>query len=183
MRRLPICLSALAFTVLALCLASCDGALPSDPDASPDVATASFAAAAPVHLVTGKGFVWYDDPQYEYMNLEVNARATEDDAWGVWHYQFRSREPGGRIMCRALCVAVSGNRAWLGGVAVQAGNPANIGKWFGLYVEDNGEGSDAPPDKLLSLWFGVNESMAWDFCSQMPVTEGRVVEGGNLQVH
>ena len=183
MRRLLTVLLSLAFAVLALSFASCDGGLPSDPDVDVDAVAASFASASPVHLVTGKGFVWYDDPQYQYMNLEVNARATAEGARGVWHYQFRSREPGGRIMCRAICVAVSGNRAWLGGVAVQAGNPANVGKWFGLYVEDNGEGGDAPPDRLLSQWFGVNESMARDFCSQMPATEGRVVEGGNLQVH
>jgi hypothetical protein len=164
---------------------SCDGQMPSDPGLELDAVTARLGGGNAVHIVTGKGSVWYGEPRNQWMDVEFNARQTADGSvHGKWHYQFHSRKPGGRIMAEVVCLSVVGNSAWLGGRAIQAVNPGNVGKWFGLRVVDNGEGANDPPDQMTrSQWFGVNEFMAWDMCEQMPTDhELQDIPKGNIQI-
>jgi hypothetical protein len=55
---------------------------------------------------------------------------------------------------------------------------------MGVYIEDNGEGADAPPDRIFHRWLGVSEEEALLFCAG-PRPEDptpREVAAGNLQV-
>ncbi len=184
-------LKAFLIAVIAMCalvLSSCDGQAPSDLVLDPvvDLAAveAQFDAQAPAHLVTGKGTVWHPT-RNQWMEIEFNVQQLADGSVnGKYHYLYHSRRPRGRVMVRAVCVRVDGNSAWIGGQAIQAVSPNTIGKWFGLRMVDNGEGANDPPDQMsTSLWFGVNESMAWDICSDPPPEYPlQEITKGNIQV-
>jgi hypothetical protein len=175
---------AVALAACVLALTSCDVQVPSDPVVDLAPIHAQFEARAPAHLVTGKGTVWHPTRE-QWMEIEFNVQQLADGSVdGKWHYLYHSRRPRGRIMARVICMSVVGNSAWLGGQAIQAMNEQNIGKWFGLRVVDHGEGAVEPGDEMTtSLWFGVNENMAWDFCSGMPTNHAlQEITRGNIQV-
>ena len=179
----------LAAAVLAFpaSLASCDGQAPSAPevDLAAVEAQAAAKAGAGGHIVSGKGTLWVPEPWNQWMNLPFHAVEKPDGSvHGNWHHQFRSRDAGGRVIVEVLCMAVDGNQAWLGGRSTFAMNPDNIGKFFALYLIDNGEGKNDPPDQMTrTLWFSWDEQRMWDHCANMP-TDYDVwpLAGGNVQI-
>ncbi len=170
-----------------LALASCDGQAPSAPVVDLEAVEAQLAASpqAGEHIVSGKATLWVPEPWNAYMILPFHAKmAADGSVKGKWHHQLRGQAGGGRVIVEVLCMAVDGNRAWLGGQSTFAQNPNNIGKHFGLYVIDHGEGEGAPPDEMTrTLWFSVDEQRMRDHCANMP-TDYNIwpLAGGNVQV-
>ena len=56
---------------------------------------------------------------------------------------------------------------------------------MGLYVQDSGEGRQAPADKIAQSWIGPDPAGAQEFCTGTPadLPRTRDVEIGNIQVH
>jgi len=191
-KRTTISRIAILVPLLALAAASCNGDPPTAPDATAagttitgaaDLDAKSVNAQGAVHVVAGHGVVWHDGSG-QWLNTSFHALQMQDGSVnGNWHYQFQSREPRGRIFVQVTCLSVVGNQAWMTGFATQAGNPANIGKWFGLHVIDNGEGHGVVDQIDGTRWFGVDPDAAAEYCATMPVLEPiRAVEAGNVQV-
>jgi hypothetical protein len=186
-RTTAVILSVVAAT-LALAAVSCNGKSPTAVDAASVDAkvhsTSEAAANGPAHIVNGKGTVWAGDPWNNWLNISFHAKLDADGtAKGNWHHQFRTRVPGGRIVAQVTCLSVVGNEAWMAGYSTQAGNPNNVGKWFGLHVIDNGEGAGVVDEMSRTLWFGPDEQRAIDLCEQMP-TDHLItpIIAGNVQV-
>jgi len=188
MRSLLTFVCALLGAFLVLSLLSCDGEVPVDPDAAVAEAVLSAKAHPATHSVTGQATSWYEGPTgaQGWLHISLSARLQPDgSAKGNFHWQWRSRDPGGRIFVKVECLAISGSEARMVGKASQAGNPDNVGKWMGLYVKDGGEGRGAPPDLIFQRWFGTLGAEAIDFC-RAPQPEDpvpRELTAGNIQVH
>ena len=194
MKRFIAPVSAVACSFLVLTVAACDGEIPAAPDAVLAHTDLDAKAYPATHSVTGQGTTWSESGQ-QWFIISLNARLMPDGtAKGNFHWQYRSREPGGRIFVKVSCLAVVGNEAWILGQASQAGNEANVGKWMGVHVVDYGEGRDAPPDEIYQRWFGpspdsefpeVPPAAATEFCPGTS-TDGpdpRALMSGNIQVH
>ncbi|MDP2471923.1 MAG: hypothetical protein Q8W45_09875 [Candidatus Palauibacterales bacterium] len=182
MRRLLAFACALIGAALVFTLLSCDGEVPVAPDGELLDSNLTAQALPALHSVTGQATTWYSGG---YFVLAMNARHMPDGtAGGNFHWLYRSREPGTRIFVKVSCLTVVGDEAWMVGQASQAGNPNNIGRWFGLYVADNGEGVGASPDLIAHRWLGTDSVGAMAFCTGTPGDlEGvRAVEAGNIQV-
>ena len=94
-----------------------------------------------------------------------------------------ARTAGGRIVAQVTCLSVVGNEAWMAGYSTQAGNPDNVGKWFGLHVIDNGEGHGTVDEMSRTLWFSTDQQRASDFCEYMPTDHPvTTIIAGNVQV-
>jgi hypothetical protein len=172
---------------LALALASCDGEIPAGPDAVLTDTGLDAKAYPATHSVTGQGTRWYERPGSEgWTVISLNARLMPDGTpKGNFHWLWRSRDPGGRIFVKVSCLTIVGNEAWMVGQASQAVNRDNIGKWMGLYVVDNGEGRNAPPDEIAHHWLGSQADVAGQFCTEASA-EGivtRAVTSGNIKIH
>ena len=80
------------------------------------------------------------------------------------------------------CLAVVGNEAWIGGVYDRASSPVLVGTGFWFYVQDDGEGHNAPPDLVRRHVRSGNA----DDCASMPDPGTEFlfpVEAGNIQIH
>ncbi len=188
MKRTTTLVVAILAAALALATISCSGEPPTALDStSIDVSAKSTnpdAVTGPTHIVNGKGTVWVGDPWNAWINIPFHAKLDPDgSAKGSWHHQFRRRVSGGRIVVEVTCLSVAGNQAWMAGYSTQAGNPGNLGKWFGLHVIDNGEGSGVVDEMSRTLWFGFDEQEAMEFCEFM-TTDHDVwpITAGNVQV-
>ena len=154
---------------------------PSSPDASASNAT-SLAATGAAHVVNGGGAVWRSDLGVWY-HTAVTARVMPNgSASGNWHYWVRGRELRSRIFVKVSCLTVVGNEAWMVGQSSQARNPANVGKWFGLHVVDNGEGSGAAELMSGTAWLGFDAAAAADYCTGAVPTIDWTLADGNFQV-
>jgi len=186
-RTTAVILTVIAVT-LALVAVSCSGEAPTGLDAAAldaKVKAGSEAAATgPAHIVNGKGTLWVGDPWNAWINIPFHAKLDPDgSAKGSWHHRLRGNVGGGRIVVQVTCLSVDGNQAWMAGYSTQAGNPNNVGKWFGLHVIDNGEGYGVVDEMSRTLWFGPDEQRAIDFCALMPMDhEIAPLAGGNVQV-
>ena len=188
MRRLLAFAGAVIAFILVFSLISCDSEVPVAPDGSSNVSGngAQLRANPALHSVTGQGTSWYERGEGAgWMVIASSARQMPDgSASGNFHWQVHTRNWGGRVFVKVSCLTITGSEARMVGQASQAGNPDNVGKWMGLYIEDNGEGADAPPDRIFHRWFGPFEEEALLFCAG-PRPEDpapRDVAAGNLQV-
>lgn len=187
MRRLVTSACTLIGAVLALALLSCDGEVPAAPDAALLDSNLAAKANPAGHSVTGQATTWYRGPsgQEGWLHISLSARSMPDgSAKGNFHWQWRSRDPGGRIFVKVSCLTIVGNEAWMVGQATQAGNPDNVGKWMGLYAADNGEGASGSPDLIAQEWIGDDPAEAQTFCTGTPadIDSKREVEIGNIQI-
>ncbi len=176
-----------AGAVSAFTLLSCDGEVPGDPGVGLTQSELLAAANPAMHSATGQNTGWYVGPSGTsgWLHISLSARQMPDgSARGNFHWQWRSRDPAGRIFVKVSCLTVVGNEAWMVGQASQAGNPNNVGLWMGLYVQDNGEGGNAAPDRIAQSWIGPNPVGAQEFCTGTPtdLPRTRDVEIGNIQV-
>lgn len=188
MKRTTTLLVAILAAALALAAISCSGEPPTSVDAiatSPTpMSGTGVASIESMHIVNGKGSTWVGDPWNAWINISFHAKLDPDGgAKGSWHHQFPGNVEGGRVVVRVTCLSVAGNQAWMAGYSTQAGNPNNIGKWFGLHVIDNGEGQATIDEMSRTRWFGFDEQAAMDFCEFM-TTDHEVwpITAGNVQV-
>jgi hypothetical protein len=150
-------------------------------DAVPTQASGAIVGNS-AHQVSGGGAIWRSDLGVWYYTT-VTARFMPDgSASGNWHYWVRARELRSRIFVKVSCLTVVGNEAWMVGQSTQAEAVANIGKWFGLHVVDNGEGHGVADVMSNTLWFGTDAAAAAAFCTGSAPSADWPLADGNLQV-
>ncbi len=188
MRRALLFACAVVGAFLVLSAVSCNGEMPVSPNTSADANNEGVQAAAQPagYSVTGHGTSWYErGGNSGWMIIALDARQMPDGSVkGNFHWQVRTREWGGRVFSKIRCLNIGGNEARIVGQASQAGNPANVGKWQGIWVQDNGQGHAASPDRIFHRWFGPFEEEAMLFCEgpRPEDPEPREVVAGNIMV-
>ena len=113
------------------------------------------------------------------LNFSVTKRA---DGSVDGHYYFRAlgTDPDQFIRVRVTCMTiVDGNKAWIGGIAEDAFQPALIGRVSYFYAFDNGEGANADGDVVSRVRAGDVDSALEEFCTDLPqvLTPFDVVRG------
>ncbi len=75
------------------------------------------------------------------------------------------------------CLTITGNQAEMSGTITSAANPALVGQYFYLRVVDNGEGANADPDQIASLFgFASGPVCSGSHLGLLPI------DSGNIQV-
>jgi len=75
------------------------------------------------------------------------------------------------------CLAVSGNRAAIGGIVTQSDPPVFVGDTVAFLVVDNGEGPTALPDQISFVVVTSGED-----CSSFFGLELHTIDAGNVQI-
>lgn len=78
------------------------------------------------------------------------------------------------------CLRVAGNRAFMSGVITKASDPAIEGRGALWSVQDNGEGANAPPDRISLVFVGGPGGLPHNWCQAGPPPVN--VVDGNIQV-
>ena len=146
MKRL---LSLLLLAVLPLLL-SCDSGTNGGTEAvlGPDVNQPTLLLSnAGITAVTGSGHYVNTVGDWRTMSFHVK-RDSDGEVRGSFQMVLH-RQPPLLFHGRLTCLSVVGNEAWIGGVYEKTTNPDLLGMGFGIYAQDNGQGAEAEPDKLL----------------------------------
>ena len=146
MKRL---LSLLLLAMLPL-LVSCDNATNGGTEAvlGPDVSQQTLQLSnAGTTAVTGSGHYVNTVGDWRTMSFHVK-RDSDGEVRGSFQMVLH-RQPPLLFHGRLTCLSVVGNEAWIGGVYEKTTNPDLLGMGFGIYAQDNGQGAEAEPDKLL----------------------------------
>ena len=173
--------NALIVLAAAISAAACSQNLPTAPGNPPAPAASTSVTGGAGPVVTGSAHTL--SAGGELRAVAFNAVALPDgsasgeaqinvqsiDAW--WH-------------TRIECLAVVGNRAFLGGTIAEASDARiRVGTKSYFWVEDHGEGAGAPADRVSLA--GVNETPEGleDFCGLVQnLLPGLDVLRGNVQI-
>lgn len=167
---------------------ACSGA-PTDMATAPDEPMAAAAARRVIGSVTGGAhFTVGPIGEEGWRTSSVSARLHADGTAGG-QAQFKNRWSGNEMHMEVTCVNFMPNgRAFVGGT-ITRGEPLAAGDLAGFFVEDNGQGAQAAPDRS-SGWFGAFLPEELDFSCNTDIPAANpfwnntllVVESGNLQV-
>lgn len=179
MRRFAL----LLLPVIAVALAGCEES-PTDGyvELIPDFARAGGITAA----VAGSGHIpsGADDKRVFSFTAQQNANGAVSGQFTlvITASVLGSENPSiTRIEVEVTCMAVAGNRAWVGGVVKSSTIPEWVGRETGWSVEDNGEGANS--GDLISLTnIPGDPGLAQSVCDAQTRVPNRLVDHGNVQV-
>ena len=178
MKRL---LSLLLLAVLPLLL-SCDSGTKGGTEAilGPDANQQTFMRDhAGTTAVTGSGH--YVNTLGDWRTMSFHVKQDSDGAVRGSFELVLHRQPPLLFHGRLTCLSVVGNEAWIGGVYEKATNPDLLGMGFGIYVQDNGQGSNAEPDKLLR---NVRGQVPEEWCADVSAHgQPYDIVSGNITIH
>lgn len=181
MKRL---LSLLLLAVLPLLL-GCDGGTdgPTEGLLGPDLEQQTLKRdRAAATAVTGSGH--YVNTRDDWRTFSFHVRQDSDGEVRGGFQMILHRQPPLMFHGRLTCLSVVGNEAWIGGIYEKSSNPSLIETGFGIYVQDNGQGAKARPDKLLR---NVRGQVPEQWCSEMQDVSGHgqlyEIESGNITIH
>jgi hypothetical protein len=166
-------------------LLSCDSGTRSGTEAvlgpDPDQQTFQLDNAGAT-AVTGSGHYVISTGDWRTLSFHVR-RDSDGEVRGNFQMVLH-REPPLIFHGPLTCLAVAGNEAWIGGAYEKATNSDLIGTGFGIYVQDNGQGAEAAPDKLLRH---QRNQVPEEWCAEMrDVSEYAQlydVLSGNITIH
>lgn len=139
-------------------------------------AAVSAASADSLSSATGSGHTLSAG---ELRSLSFSANQLPDGTAGG-QAQINARSLDAFAHIAIDCLEVTGNIAHMSGTVVQTSDPTVFlpDEYVHFAVQDNGEGADAPPDRVSGI--PVDEPFRCD--DSTPPTLTRVVVRGNLQV-
>ena len=180
MRRIHALRFAVASASLSL-LTACEHSAPTSlqPTSAPSLLAVGRGGA----VVTGGG-------QYTggFGSTTVTVHAVRHaDGTITGQYQQRNPDLGLRLHGSVDCVSTSGNRVFVSGIISNVQNPGITGipegAVFMLFVEDNGEGASAPPDRISPFIYGVPPFSCTNAAIQdFLAARTDPLESGNFQV-
>lgn len=149
----------------------------------PDVNQLTFKQdKAGTPAVTGSGHYVNTIGDWRTMSFHVK-RDSDGEVRGSFRMVLHRQPPllfGGPL----TCLTVVGNEVWIGGVYEKATNPGLLGMGFGIYAQDNGQGAEAEPDKLLRH---QRNQVPEEWCAEMRdvSAHGQLydVVSGNITIH
>ncbi|MDH5198359.1 MAG: hypothetical protein OEY20_14040 [Gemmatimonadota bacterium] len=170
----------LQFVLLAIVLVACD-----DRGITVTAENAQFAVVGgpPVHQVLGGGSIVREDiegaPREIYgFQAQVDA---DGNAWGEAEVHFPSNDVKMHIAVR--CLAIERNQAWLSGEVTRSDDPETpVGRVFVWQVRDNGEGGDAPPDRISNFFYLETGNYEPDACREKTPRPTYRWDNGNVRI-
>jgi hypothetical protein len=174
--------SAMFGIVVATAAAACE--MPSEPRAGETPAQTFDVVASPAIVARASGAAHRDAAGLPViLNFSVIKRA-DGSVKGEYYFRALGTDPDQWLRVKVTCMTVvDGNKAWIGGITVDAFLPALIGRVSYFYTFDNGEGEGAESD-VVSL-VRANDVAGEDevFCANLPtVLPQREVLHGNVHV-
>lgn len=146
------------------------------------VATVPALAAPPIHQASVGGT---NDLGGISNSIAITALQTAPGGPGPnakGEFQRIIRAPAGNIVVHAdvlyMSVNIAGTEAWIGIKVTKSNNPAAVGTEWVIRVQDNGEGSNATPDRI-SIPAPLPASVA---LTQPPLPLVVNWDNGNIQV-
>jgi len=174
----------------ALAIAACEPVIEPLADTTYEVPSPSFSVHnRVVQSVTGGGGFYWTQPSSGvevWRTYSLNARKYADGSvtgtfQANYHGLWKDR---GRI----ACFTIRGNEAWLG-VVIESStspNPNRVNSERIIYMQDNGEGSNAAPDGSTALPPLGDFGSLDDYCMRAPLERPDIgvheLEAGNIQV-
>jgi hypothetical protein len=145
-----------------------------------------FAAQGVVHSATGSGHLpsgAEDKRVFAFTALEhADGSVSGQFTLVITAPVLGSENPAiGRIEAEVVCMSVSGNRAWVGGVVKSAARSDWVGRQTGWAVEDNGPGNSGDLISLMNIP-STNPDLAQSVCDAQTRVPNRLVEGGSVRV-
>ena len=128
------------------------------------------------HLTADGGYRTFSFSAREYADGSVKGQA-----------QLNNRGQERRIHFTVDCLAVVGNRAYISGMSKSASQPADLGGYWNMAVEDNGQGASSPPDRVTRA-FQLTPAPSSQWRCDNPAVQALMtgqllpVERGNVQV-
>ena len=178
-------LAALALTALL----ACESVL--EPEVSIDVWLFASAVGGGVgrvvESITGSGHLQRPATRSnaeQFRTFSLQAQKHEDGSVsGTIHG--KNHGSGTRFQVTISCFTIIDNEAWIGGIFVKSSSPRlPVGSEGFLRVVDNGEGKDAPPDRITFIPFAPPGSgLVQGFCDDTPLIFTFFdIEKGNIQI-
>jgi hypothetical protein len=117
------------------------------------------------------------------LNFHVIKRA-DGSVEGEYYFRAIGTDPDQFLKVDVTCMTiVDGNKAWIGGITVDAFLPALIGRVSYFYTFDNGEGENAAADVVSLVRANDVAGADEEFCSELPAVLPAVqTVRGNVQV-
>ncbi len=165
---------------LAFAVAACQDEGPTVPVDGPQFA---MGGAPPVYQVVGGGSIVRED--IEGSPREIYGFNAKLDATGNVTGQAEVHFPSDDVKMHidVQCLVVRGNEAWLSGPVTRSDNPDTfVGAVFVWRVEDNGEGPDAPPDRISDFLWRPEDNFPPGACIRQPDLITYPWDNGNVQV-
>lgn len=101
---------------------------------------------------------------------------------GEYYFRALTNDQWLRVDVTCLTV-VDGNKAWIGGIAVEAFDPRLVGRVSYFYTFDNGEGAGDEADVVSLVRANDVPGADQEFCTELPtVLPDRIVLHGNVNV-
>ena len=151
----------------ALVAAGCGdgGRMPAAPSA-PALTGPATSLEGVVEAATGSAHKIRPLPDGELFVLTFSAvKRTDGTTTGYAHVDRKDLDIAFDV--DVTCLSVVGNTAWIGGIIRNArGGLARDGTISYFYVIDNGEGSDAPPDRTSTIRFNDRAGEDIAFCDK-----------------
>ena len=170
--------------VAALALAACGTDSPTDPAAGPVPALSVQAGNPVVGSATGSGIIDLEAPGPNALRrFTISAVGRADlTAQGQWNLVVGPNDLS--VHGTVTCAAFVGSSAFIGGTWDRSSFPDDFDESItGVFIEliDNGEGPDAEPDQISSVFFTQGGPLTpRDFCEDpapgpvMPITQGNI---------
>lgn len=166
--------------VAALPLAACQDRGPTGPEPA-------FELPAPgsgiVYQVSGGGAVVRED--LEGAPREIYGFQAQVDAAGNVRGEAEVHFPSDEVKMHidVQCLVVERNRAWLSGPVTRSDDPETpVGRVFVWLVQDNGEGHDAPPDRISNFIHRPGDNFPPDICERTWSLETFAWDDGNVRI-
>ena len=103
---------------------------------------------------------------------------------GGYNYTQVSLSTGAALTVKGplTCAVIIGNHVWVGGIIAESSRDSLIGLNMWFQAQDNGEGTNAPPDMSTTIGAG-GPGTAQQYCDDHPpALSPHLIERGNLQV-
>ncbi len=177
MRRISACL------LLAIGTVACQDRMPTAGPASAAQVPAASASASATYRVTGGGSIVREDiagaPREIYgFQAEMDAAG---NVTGSAEVHFPSNDVNMHIAVQ--CLAVEFNQAWLSGTVTRSNNPDTpLGRVLLWVVQDNGEGSAAPADRVSNFAHKAQGDYQPDVCRWKPAMTTYPWDAGGVQI-
>jgi hypothetical protein len=119
-----------------------------------------------------------------FRNFSFTARKASDGTVSG-QAQLDNRAQGVREHIAIDCLVVSGNQAWVGGTVTDSTSTTQpVGTVGVFYAQDNGEGANAPPDRIsLFTSFSPVLTCTNGFAQSYTLATALPIDEGNIQIH
>ena len=140
----------------------------------------SFAKEASGPSANGHGHLVFTAPDGDGLRTFSFHARTHEDGTTTGSFEVHNRATDARAHGDIDCLRIVGNRAYMSGMNTKSTDPRVHGRPFFFSVQDNGEGKNAPPDRISFHLTFLPPGPS--FACNVPFAEPEHPVQGNIQV-